>query len=67
MEEEYIKMLVGKPAVKSRFERSRRRWENNIRMNVTKNGKDGIAGFICHGQGRNLGSCKKKGNKFCVS
>ena len=29
-------MLVEKPEVKNPFARSRRRWENNIRMNVTK-------------------------------
>jgi hypothetical protein len=33
MEEKYTKMLAGKPEVKSPFARSRRKWENNIRMN----------------------------------
>ena len=30
-------MLVGKSEVKSPLARSRRKWENNIRMNLTKN------------------------------
>jgi hypothetical protein len=34
MEEDYIKMLVGKLEVKSQFARCRHRWENNIRMNL---------------------------------
>ena len=55
-------MLVGKPEIRSPFARSRRRWENNIRMNLKKNGKDDIAGFICPGLGRKFGSCKHGNN-----
>lgn len=52
--------------MRSPFARSRRRWENNIRMNFKKNEKDDIAGFICPGQGRNSGTCKQ-GNKILGS
>ena len=55
-------MLVGKPEINSPFARSRHRWENNIRPNLKKNGKHDIAGFICLGQGRKLGSCEHSNN-----
>jgi hypothetical protein len=41
-DEKLINILVGKPEGKRRFGRPRRRWEDNIRMDVKEIGWEGV-------------------------
>jgi hypothetical protein len=39
------RILIGKPEVKRPFERSRRRWKDNIRLHLNETGREVWAGL----------------------
>jgi hypothetical protein len=49
------RVLVGRPGVKRPLERSRRRWEDNIKLDLREIGSIGRTGFGCFRIGYNGG------------
>jgi hypothetical protein len=52
------KILVGKPERKKLLGRTRRRWEDNIRMDLEEIGYDGLDWIPGSGLGSVAGSCE---------
>jgi hypothetical protein len=51
-------VLVGKPKERRLFERPRRRWENNIKMDLREMGGEQEQNRSYSGQGKMADSCK---------